>query len=190
MAVNIRCPRGNCSYTTGDQDPVVAAALLTCHATSHQAGGGGTRAPPVDRPRLQAACARADWEVFKSRWQSFKAATNVQDDKVVHQLLGSLDNDVITLVYNEQSSPEKLNENELLEIIQKVAVKPENIWITREKLHTMVQDPSESITGFAARLKGQARLCEFSQSAVCPRAGCGSTVKVDFTETVVMGDLV
>ena len=45
----------------------------------------------------------------------------------MHQLLGSLDNDVITLVYNEQSSPEKLNENEWLEIIQKVAVKPENV---------------------------------------------------------------
>ena len=26
MAVNIRCPKSNCRYTTGDQDPVVAAA--------------------------------------------------------------------------------------------------------------------------------------------------------------------
>ena len=97
----------------------------------------------------------------------------------MHQLLGSLDNDVIMLVYNEQSLPEELSESELLELIQKVAVKPENVWRTREKLHMMVQNPSESITEFAARLKGQARLCEFNQSAVCTRVGCGSTVKMD-----------
>ena len=94
--MNIRCPRNNCGYTTVDHDPSVAAALLTCHATSNQVGGGETRVPPVDKPRLQVA-------LFKSRWQSFKAPTNV------HQLLRSLDNDVITLVYNEQSSPEKLS---------------------------------------------------------------------------------
>ena len=193
MSVNIKCPRADCDFETGENATAVSAALLTAHATEHNSGGGGggsTRAPPVDRPRLQAACARADWEVFKARWKSFKAATNVRADKVVHQLLGSLDNDVITLVYNENGSPETLDESELLELIHKVAVKPENVWITREKLHQMTQDTAEPITGFAARLKGQARLCEFTQSTTCTNAGCGTSVKVDFTETVVMGELV
>ena len=130
MSINIKCPRADCDFETGENVTAVSAALLTAHATEHNSGGGGggsTRAPPVDRPRLQAACARADWEVFKARWKSFKAATNVREDKVVHQLLGSLDNDVINLVYNENGSPETLDESDLLELIRKVAVKPENV---------------------------------------------------------------
>ena len=72
-----------------------------------------------------------------------------QRDQIVHQLLGCLDSDLITLVYNENNSPEELDESTLLKLIEKVSVKPENIWVTREKLHSMAQDPGEAIASFA-----------------------------------------
>ena len=144
----------------------------------------------MERPKLSQASPVADWEIFKSRWRSFKLATNIDESKKVHQLLGCLDSDVVHLVYSESSSPEALPEDELLSLIQRVAVKPENQWVTREKLHSMSQDQGEPITGYAARLKGQARLCGYSKTVKCGAANCNTDVTVDFTEEVVMGDLV
>ena len=125
-----------------------------------------------------------------SKWKSFKIATGVTGERVVHHLLGCLENDLASLVYNEQAAPETFSENELLEIIKKVAVKPENQWVTREKLHQMKQDSGEPVVSYAARLRGQARLCGFVASQVCSNPHCGQEVSFDFTDTVVMGDLV
>ena len=75
-------------------------------------------------------------------------------------------------------------------MIEKVAVKPENIWVTREKLHTMSQDAGEPITSYATRLKGQARLCNFKQSIKCGATNCSHENEVDFTEVVLMGEVV
>ena len=75
-------------------------------------------------------------------------------------------------------------------LIEKVAIKPENIWVTREKLHSMKQDQGEPVTSFAARLKGQAQLCGFKKTVKCTRPACDQNITVDFTETVVMGDIV
>ena len=81
----------------------------------------------------------------------FKVATNLSENisKLPHQLLGCLENDL---------APEKLSESELLDLIEKVAVQPENVWVTREILHSMKQDVVEPIASFAARLKGHADL--------------------------------
>ena len=135
--VDIKCP--SCTYRTGENEPVIAAALLNVHATVHAAPGNSSsapiKAPPVDRPKLQAACPKADWLVFKSRWESFKVATNLNDSqnlsKLPHQLLSCLEDDLAKLVYNETASPEKLNESRLLQVIEKVAVQSENVWVTR-----------------------------------------------------------
>ena len=106
---SISCPRDGCTYETGEFEAVIAAALLTAHSTEHGSSGSSSssaRPPPVERPKLSAACPKADWEIFKSRWRSFKVATNIARDKLVHQLLGCLDSDVTTLVYNENNCPE------------------------------------------------------------------------------------
>ena len=174
----VKCPRSLCTYETGYVEQVLAAALLNAHVGEHAVpqaqGGGGNNAgpPPVDRPKIQSACHKADWNIFKSRWRSFKSAANISSEKVVHQLLGCLDTDLTTLVYNETSSPEVLSENDLLELICRVAVKPENVWVTREKLHSMTQDVDEPNTRFAARLKGQARLCGFNKTVTCSAEKC------------------
>ena len=127
----------------------------------------------------------ADWDFFKSRWASFKAASHIDAGNVVHQLLGSLETDLQRLLYRENNKPEALAEGDLLELLQRIAVKTENVWCLREKLHNMKQDTGEPVTGFAARLKGQARLCQYTLTCYC-----GCNVRNDFTDTVVMGDLV
>ena len=49
----------------------------------------------------------------------------------------------IWLVFVQQtrlSDPETLQEQELLKVIRKVTVKPENVWVTRGDLHGMKQE--------------------------------------------------
>ena len=71
--VIITCPRMGCAFSTNDTEPVVAAAILNAHATEHSApvnnnNNEPVKAPPVERPELQASCPKADWLVFQSRW--------------------------------------------------------------------------------------------------------------------------
>ena len=86
----------------------IDAAFLTCHASTHAEGGGisnhnsSARPLPLERPKLQAGCPRADWEGFSAKWRQPNAAT----DKIIHQLLGCLDHDLSALVYNERAAPE------------------------------------------------------------------------------------
>ena len=79
--VKVKCPRTDCDFETEDTDIVLAAALLNAHTTEHQLRGGqgntGAKPPPVERPKLQAACPKADWQVFLSRWRTFKLAVNI-----------------------------------------------------------------------------------------------------------------
>ena len=98
-----KCPVAGCEYETVPAEPGVAA---------------------VERPKLQSLCPKADWVVFMSRWKSFKAATNLPAPRIVHHLLGCLDEEVSKLVYNETASPKIMDELTLLKLIERVAVKP------------------------------------------------------------------
>ena len=97
------CPREDCDYVTEATEPVLAAALLNIHATPHtqvtgNMGHSSVKPPPMERPRLVASSAKADWEAFSAKWRSFKAATSLTGDRVVHQLLGCLDDDFASLI--------------------------------------------------------------------------------------------
>ena len=67
----VRCPRVGCLYETPDTDPVVAAALITAHATEHNFSGAGAstaRVEKVRRPCVSSAGTSEDWQYFTSRW--------------------------------------------------------------------------------------------------------------------------
>ena len=193
---NLACQFPDCdaSISLTDHSEAIAIALYTAHTATHTmaamaigpapATAPRSKAPPLDRPKLEPGTSLADWNFFSSRWTSFKTASDVPPDKVVHQLLGSLDTDLQRLLYRENNKPENLSEKDLLELLKKIAVKPENIWCAREKMHTMTQDTGEPVSNWSARLKGQGRLCGYTLEC----SGCA--VINDFTDTVIMGELV
>ena len=53
------------------------------------------------------------------------------------------------------------SEEQLLSAIRLLAVRKENVMVSRVLLHQMRQDNGEAIRGFAARVKGQAHVCEY-----------------------------
>ena len=63
----VKCPIEGCKYETPNVEPVIAAALITAHATSHQAPSQPTqmaRVEKVKRPSISLAGTTEDWQYF------------------------------------------------------------------------------------------------------------------------------
>ena len=158
-----------------------------CHPHGHWGWWGYPKEQgTTSGDQIEIGTSLVDWELFKSVFKSFKIAIDIQPNKVVHQLLGCLDSDLLKLLYRENNKPEGLNEENLLRLIKCIAVKSQNVWCLREKLHQMTQDMGELVSSFTARLQGQARLCEYTMA--CRAARC--TQPNDFMDTIIMGELV
>ena len=90
----VRCPIEGCEYETPDVDPVVAAALITTHATSHQTPSQppqAARVKKVKRPSISSAGTTEDWPYFKLRWSDYVKATKLEETDRVIQLLECCD---------------------------------------------------------------------------------------------------
>ena len=68
---------------------------------------------------------------------------------------------------------------EALAAIRSLVVREESPMVPRASLYAMHQDRDEPVRTFAARAKGQARTCKFTQD--CPQ--CSKAV--DFTDTMI-----
>ena len=68
---------------------------------------------------------------------------------------------------------------ETLAAIRTLAVREESPMVARAALYAMHQDRDEPVRTFAARARGQARTCKFTQD--CPQC----STAVDFTDTMI-----
>ena len=90
----IDCPITDCEYATPDVDPIVAAALITTHATIHNATASPAaiaKVEKVKRPTISSAGTSEDWTYFLSRWTDYVEATKVSGKDKVIQLLECCD---------------------------------------------------------------------------------------------------
>ena len=90
----VRCPIEGCEYETPNVEAVIAAALITTHATSHQAPNEPARtarAEKVKRPSISSAGTTEDWQYFKSRWSDYVRATRLEGTDRIIQLLECCD---------------------------------------------------------------------------------------------------
>ena len=70
----IDCPIADCEYATPDVDAIVAAALITTHATIHNATASPAaiaKVEKVKRPTIFSAGTSEDWSLFLSRWTDY-----------------------------------------------------------------------------------------------------------------------
>ena len=155
----VKCP--SCRYTTDDVEGVIAAAQLQAHtAASHN-----TSAPPVEkvkRPTLRQESTNEDWRYFTSLWESYADATKITGKIYNIQLLECCDEELRRDIHRTYGDLSAKPVKDVLEAIKKMAVQQENLMVARVKLHNMNQDKDESIRCFAARLRGQAAVCEFN----------------------------
>ncbi|RLC10819.1 MAG: hypothetical protein DRI57_19860 [Deltaproteobacteria bacterium] len=162
----INCPIDGCPYATPDVEAVVAAALITTHATTHAAAPPqhvtAARPEKVKRPTISSAGTSEEWSYFQSRWSDYVEATRVTGKDKIIQLLECCDDELrkdITRMAGGTLTNK--TEEEVLAAIKRLAVREENTMVARVTLHNMHQDHDEPIRSFGARLRGQAAVCKF-----------------------------
>ena len=179
----VDCPIPGCEYATPDVDPIIVAALITAHATTHatpSTSGPAARVDKVKRPTISLAGTTEDWKYFLSRWDDYVAATRIIGKDRILQLLECCDETLRKdLTRSTVGSLIERSEADVLQAMRTLAVREENIMIARVALNNMCQDRDETIRSFGARLCGQASVCKFVID--CP--DCNH--EVDYTETIL-----
>ena len=165
-------------------EPVLAAALLTAHATTHGSSHSvapTARAEKVKRPSISLAGTTEDWQYFKSRWSDYVKATKLNGtDKIIIQLLECCDEQLRKdLTRNTGGSLTGMTEDEVFAAMKNLAVRKENTMVARVALHNMKQDRDEPVRAYGARLRGQASVCKFTQKCT----GCDASV--NYTEAML-----
>ena len=179
----VRCPIEDCEYQTLDVDPMVAAALITTHATAHVLPHSivpAAKAEKVKRPCISSAGTTEDWQYFRSRWNDYVKATKLAGTDKVIQLLECCDDQLRKdLTRNAGGTLTGKTEDEVLAAMKILAVREENVMVARGTLHNMKQDRGEPICVYGARLRGQAGVCRFVQQCTNCQAN------VDYTEAIL-----
>ena len=177
----INCPIAECTYATPDVEAVLAAALITTHATIHKAVTPNVaKVEKVKRPTISSAGTSEDWSYFMSRWDDYVEATKVSGKDKVVQLLECCDEQLRKdLTRTAGGTLANHTEANVLKAMKTLAVREENTMVARVTLHNMRQDRDEPIRSFGARLSGQAGICKFVTK--CP----GCDMDVNYTEAVL-----
>ena len=181
----VKRPIEGCKYETPDIDAVIAAALITTHATSHQMPSQPTqtvRVEKVKRPSISLAGTTKDWLYFKFRWGDYVKATKLEGTDRVIQLLECCDEQLRKdLTRNAGSTLTGITEDQVFKAIKTLAlaIREENTMVARVSLRNMRQDCDEPVRAFGARLRGQVSVCKFIQQ--CPNC----EASIDYTEAMV-----
>ena len=181
----VQCPVPTCDYETADLDAVIVAALLTTHATVHNAAPPSAtqsyhKVEKVRRPTISSAGTSEEWTYFIARWNEYVEATNIKDKELVIQLLECCDDTLRRdLTRSAAGSLTDKSQNEVLAAIRTLAVREENTMVARVTLNNMTQDRDETVRSFGARLRGQAGVCKFIIQ--CP--GCDRDV--NYTDAIL-----
>ena len=88
--------------------------------------------------------------------------SGIDDNDVPGQLLECANEELLLNLHRSKGAAlDTMDEEALLKEIKRLAVKVESTIISRVKMRAMPQDHQEEIQQFAARLQGQATLCEY-----------------------------
>ena len=161
--------------------------------TPSHAAGATAKVEKISRPTVDEGISLEDWLYFEQRWQEYKDATRVAGLDLIYQLLDCCNPDGLrkNLVRVHMDTLASCNECELLANIKKLAVRTENAMVARDILSKMRQVRDEPVRAYSARLKGQARVCQFTarcQCSNCPNHD--ACVGVDYSDIVVRDQVI
>ena len=186
---DIQCPVDGCQYSTGDVDSVVVAALLNAHTVGAHTASQSTRQqrqpPKVERPQLQDSIDEESWNAFKQDWTMFTRANAISSEDQSIQLFSCCDAALKAKLTSCCQDVFEKPVQELLTLLQSLAVIPVAVSVKRNELLQMNQDSGEGIRNFLLRVKGKAITCKFKIK--CPHNHTASTnqVYVDYTDEMI-----
>lgn len=189
---SFKCSWTNCTYTTEDTETNVALQLLTIHDGTHRAGAPApatntTAAEKVKRPAIGSAGTSEEWSYFVQRWEDYKQATRLTGNDIIYQLLECCEESLRRDLSRNYGRLNNETEQNVLAHMKTLAVRPENILVARVQLQSLTQDRDEPVRAFCARLRGQARVCNFTDQKLCE---CSKTIDFDYSEVMVRDSLI
>ena len=141
----IRCSAPDCVVTFDEGTPADTLLVLvqlharTAHPTTPPAQPTSTKAEKVKRPVIVTSGTSEDWAYFCSRWKDYKKATKLQAQDVVFQLLECCEEDLRKDLTRSFDDISDMTEDDALNAIKTLAVKPENIMVARVQLQNLHQ---------------------------------------------------
>jgi hypothetical protein len=143
--------------------PELAAREPAVHAAPRQTGPKPTQLP---RPELQDDVTEQEWNHWLVRWQRYKRSClgGMEDTQVLDQLWYCCSEKLEKTIYKQGLGNETC-EADLLKVMQKMAVKTQNVLLNIVSFLGMGQDTDEPVKHYTARLRGQAAVCNFTLPA-------------------------
>ena len=183
----VECPIENCPYVTPDLGDAIVAALITAHCTTHpvKATAPAIAIEKLKRPTIETGGSTEDWNYFLTRWNDYVDGTKLTGKTKVIQLLECCDESLRkSLTRSAGGSLVDKTTDEVLAAIKTLAIKDENVMLSRISLHNMSQNHGENVRSFGSRIQGQASICKFQLK--CPN--CDNNV--DYTDSVLRDVLI
>ena len=152
-----------------------AMQLLSMHNTAeHDAAPPAPPIPPsaarkakADRPSIDMGVTTERWVYFQKRWNTYKISTGIAGADIQGQLMDTCSEQLRYVMFQDNNDIEQQPELHILESIRRLAVKAENVMVSRVVLNNLQQQADEGIRNFTARVKGQADLCQFTKQCTC-----------------------
>jgi hypothetical protein len=173
------CPVPDCEYTTPATLPTYEMLYKdldlhtryghpevqqpTAHAQPGGGGGpgGGPKPDKLPRPHIGEGASQSDWMYFKSGWERYKRSTRLDGQPAVDQLWACASEELSRSVY-DSGMQGNYTESALLSAMEKLAVRAQNKLVNVVSFLGMSQDSEEAAGSFAARLRGQGAVCDFT----------------------------
>ena len=180
----LACGKADCDYTTPPNCPnwEHMIKVLELHVRAEHGGSGdqqqvqgraGAKQEKLKRPTLDTGITEADWEFFLSRWQRYKRATNITGQDITDQLWDCV-SDELARQCHDAGANEETSEKDLLELLKLCSIQAQNKLVNVCEFLKLKQEPDESIQKFITRVRGQAKVCDFT--VTCTKTGCKQEV--------------
>ena len=131
--------------------------------------GGGPKPDKLPRPKVAEGASQTDWAYFKNGWERYKRSTQLDGQPAIDQLWACASDELARAVY-DSGVLGNCTEADLLKAMEKLAVRAQNKLVNVVTFLGMSQDSEEPAGSFAARLRGQGAICDFS--ITCTNATC------------------
>ena len=182
------CHVVDCEFKTPNVADALAAVqmnhhLLTEHPPTPTVQRTTSKAPPIERPNIEAGCNEETWQIFNQKWKLFRSGAQIEILHRATQLFNCCETSLQNNLMKENANIANLNETQLLAAIKNLAVIPVAVGIRRADLLAMSQDVGENARSFHARVRGKADICSYT-------AKCSCTLDVNFTDVIVKDVLV
>ena len=118
----------------------------------------------LPRPVVEEDITEGDWKHFLVKWTRYKRSclSNQSATFVLDQLWACCSESLENSIYKKGGSEAATDEDALLKVMKEMAVRQQNVMINVVEFLGMGQDMDEPAKHFAARLKGQAQVCDFT----------------------------